>query len=280
MEVFKRKICENGLEVLNIPELDDNFSVKTFFTMRSGGVSKKPFDSLNMGFNTDDDREAVEENRRRAFLAVGAEDPVVVYPNQVHGAEVACVSEADAYQARQKNSNQDAEEFGIIRFAETDAAVTNAKNVILTSLHADCIPVWLYDPVHHVAGLAHAGWRGTRADIAAKTASEMHSEYGSQFSDIIAVIGPGIGKCCFEVGGEVYEEFASIADDIQDYSVDDGNGKFHLDLKGINARLLRKAGIGRILLSDYCTCCEKNIFYSYRREAGNTGRMCAGICLV
>ncbi len=280
MEVFKRKICESGLEVLNIPDLDDNFSVKTFFTMRSGGVSKQPFDSLNMGFNTEDDRKAVEENRRRAFLAVGAYEPVVVYPNQVHKAEVACVSHDDARLARQKENNKVNEPFEIIRFAETDAVVTNAKNVILTSLHADCIPVWLYDPVNHAAGLAHAGWRGTRANIAVKTASKMHSEYGSRFEDIIAVIGPGISKCCFEVGGEVYEEFASELENINDYSTDDGNGKYHLDLKGINACLLRKAGINRIFISGFCTCCEKDMFYSYRREAGRTGRMCAGICLV
>ena len=65
-----------------------------------------------------------------------------------------------------------------------------------------------------------------------------------------------------------------------DYSTDDGNGKYHLDLKGINACLLRKAGINRIFISGFCTCCEKDMFYSYRREAGRTGRMCAGICLV
>ena len=137
--------------------------------------------------------------------------------------------------------------------------------MILTSLHADCIPVWLYDPVNHAAGLAHAGWRGTRADIAAAAAEEMCRKFGSRKEDILAFIGPGISRCCFETGPEVAEEFAELmgADLLYGsdgaYCIDDGNGKYHLDLKNINRWLLKRAGIVQIAATEYCTCWQPGI---------------------
>ena len=86
--------------------------------------------------------------------------------------------------------------------------------------------------------------------------------------------------CCFEVGREVYESFAEmLPESVDKFSHDDGNGKFHMDLKGINRKLLERAGAGRILVTGLCTCCSEDLFFSYRRDGGVTGRMCAGICL-
>ena len=174
-----------------------------------------------------------------------------------------------------------------LSFPDTDALITDAENVILTSLHADCIPVWLYDPERHAAGLVHAGWRGTRADIAAKTARKMCAEFGSALEDLLAFIGPGISRCCFEVGAEVAEEFAAMLGtevfygENGRYSIDDKNGKFHLDLKKINERLLQRAGLTKIAATNYCTCCSEDLsLLLSQRPRASTGRMCAGIMLL
>ena len=270
-EAFVKVTAPGGQEYLVVEALDASFPVKTFFTTRNGGVSTGPYRSQNMGFATDDDADDVKENRRRFFEHIGGAGYIAAVPVQVHGSEIVQVRTYDADVLRDVHE---------LVFPHTDALVTDEKNVILTSLHADCIPVWLYDPVHHAAGIAHAGWRGTRADIAAATARRMGELYGSAPEDMVAVIGPGIGYECFEVGREVVEEFTDMIGELGALAHDDGNGKAHLDLKGINQRLLERIGVEKIMVSGLCTVCEPEIFYSYRRDGAATGRMCAGICLL
>ncbi|MBR5228935.1 MAG: peptidoglycan editing factor PgeF, partial [Firmicutes bacterium] len=269
-EIFKERTVDNGVKYLYITELEDRFPVRAFFTTKDGGVSTGAFTSLNLGYNTDDDPELVTKNRQLLFDSMGVEDLIVAYPHQVHNDVIAHID----------SDLQDIPEDRILRFPETDATVTDRKGVLLTSLHADCIPVWLYDPAKHVAGVAHAGWRGTRLDIAAKTAKEMCDRYGSQISDIIAVVGPGISHCCFEVGAEVYESFTEMIGELGSLVTNDHNGKYHLDLKGINRVLLERAGVGEVLVTEYCTSCRDDLFYSYRRDKGKTGRLCAGMMLL
>ena len=295
-EIFRSERTGDGAEFLQIHPLDSRYPVKTFFTARSGGCSTGNFSSLNMGFSTGDDRADVAENRRRIFDFIGKPGYCEAVPHQVHRAEIACIR-ADKGGLRssgggdpdgivQEESQTGEKRACKLSFPDTDALITDAENVILTSLHADCIPVWLYDPERHAAGLVHAGWRGTRADIAAKTARKMCAEFGSALEDLLAFIGPGISRCCFEVGAEVAEEFAAMLGtevfygENGRYSIDDKNGKFHLDLKKINERLLQRAGLTKISATNYCTCCSEDLFYSYRRDRGVTGRMCAGIMLL
>ncbi len=283
-EVFSERVCESGAQMLYISALDDNFPVRTFFTCKNGGNSVGAYASLNMGVMSGDDPATVAANRDLVFRSADCAVKAVSYPTQVHGSDIVTIDEkmlAEADCSEEEKERADASEFRTLRFPDTDATVTNVPSVLLTSLHADCIPVWLYDSKKSVAGLAHAGWRGTRADIAAKTMERMVDEFGCVPEDIIAVIGPGISQCCFEVGREVYESFREmIGEDADEFSTDDGNGKFHMDLKGINRRLLERAGAGKIYMSSLCTFCRDDLFYSYRRDGGITGRMCAGICLI
>ncbi len=174
-----------------------------------------------------------------------------------------------------------------IRFPRTDGVITDRKNILLTTVHADCLPVWLYDEEHHAIGLVHAGWRGTLAGIAPKAVKLMHENYGSDPAKMKAAIGPGISLCCFETGPEVIEAFRAHWDFADKYAEQaekrpDGNaGKFYIDLKGINTEELLQAGILRenIEVSRHCTHCEPETFASYRREGGTYMRMGAGICL-
>jgi polyphenol oxidase len=266
--VFKLRKAENGVQYLYIPELDETGRIRTFFTSRLGGVSKGPFCSLNFGKFTDDAPENIEENRKRVFEALNIEHPIMVFPRQVHGDAIACIGVQDV---TGRNN---------ITIEETDAVITRLKHVILTTVHADCIPVYLADLKNGVIGLAHAGWRGTRENIAVKTADRMVELLGAEKSSMIAVIGPGVAACCFEVGQEVYDAFKEVFPYVDRYASQKENGKFLLDLKSINERQLRTAGIENVKVSGFCTCCDEELFFSHRRDHGMTGRMAAGISLI
>jgi len=266
--VFKLRKAANGVEYLYIPVLDDTGLVRTFFTTRRGGVSKGDFDSLNFGKYTEDSMLNVAENRKRLFSALGIEKPIMVFPRQVHGDAVACLTAEDI--EGQEN----------ITIEETDAVITNLRHVILTTVHADCLVVYLLDPINKVIGLVHAGWRGTRENISAKTVGLMTQNLGADKEKIIAVIGPGLDGCCFEVGIEVYEEFRIRFDYIDEFASNCSNNKYLIDLKGLNARQLKDAGVGQVHITDYCTSCSPELFFSHRRDKGRTGRMGAGISLL
>lgn len=174
-----------------------------------------------------------------------------------------------------------------IRFPRTDGVITDQKNILLTTVHADCLPVWLYDEEHHAIGLVHAGWRGTLAGIAPRAVKLMQENYGSDPAKMKAAIGPGISLCCFETGPEVIEAFRAEWDFADKYAEPaerrpgGAAGKYYIDLKGINTEELLLAGLKleNIEISDHCTHCEPETFASYRREGGTYMRMGAGICL-
>lgn len=159
-----------------------------------------------------------------------------------------------------------------------DAFVTDVPGVCLLTAHADCIPVQLYDPVSRVIAAVHAGWRGTVLGIAAKMAELMKETYGC--ADIRGYIGPGISKCCFETDADVPQAVRAAFRWADEYiSEGETEGKFYVDLKGINKRQLEEAGVADIGISDICTCCNEN-FCSHRRNPVGNLRMASGICLL
>ena len=164
------------------------------FSARQGGVSPAPFDALNMALHVGDDPALVWENRRRYFAALGLDAERICTIRQVHGTEIVRAVRRDA--GRGARAYEDA-------LADADAVITNDSGVPLMLCFADCVPVLLYDPVHHAAGVVHAGWKGTVAEIGRKTVQRMAETFGSRPQDILAGIGPSIGACCFEVGEEV-----------------------------------------------------------------------------
>ena len=236
--------------------------IKAYFTTRDGGVSVGEFTSLNMGFNTAD--ENVIKNRDIVVKSLGTKVCEII-PTQVHKTDIALIDEALDQR---------------IFVGEYDALVTKRKNVLLTTCHADCLAVYLYDKENKVIGLAHAGWKGTLGKIAVKTLQKMCKELGANEKTTIAAISPGISKCCFEVGTEVYEAFKENLSYVDNYTVKKENGKYNLDLKGINLKQLHDCGITGVELSPYCTSCNTDMFFSHRKEKGKTGRMCAGIVMI
>ncbi len=215
------------------------------FTTRAGGVSAAPFDGLNLGVLTEDERESVVENRRRLADALGFPAERVTIGHQVHGAGL------ERHDGPQHPSP----------FAEPDSPIpavdghaTAEPSLPLLVFVADCVPVALAGP----GGVAmlHCGWRGFAAGI---VASGVKAVGATQ-----AAIGPSIGPCCYEVGEGVLAAFAGLGDGV-------ARGRM-LDLPEVARRLLCQAGVERVESSGLCTGCEAELFFSHRRDAGRTGR--------
>lgn len=227
---------------------------------RLGGSSQGPFASLNVGWHVGDDPEHVKANHETICSAVGLDTQTLVSCRQVHGDVVAVVSGGDGGQT----------------LRNTDALITNQRGLLLLIRLADCVPVFLHDPENKVIGLAHAGWKGTLLEIAAKTVRSMVETCGSRPEAIRGGLGPAIGPCCFEVGPEVVAAVRALFADEADIVLDMlPSGKAHLDLWKANAQQLRAAGVTQIETADICTCCRKDLFYSHRGENGHTGRFAA-----
>ena len=143
-----------------------------------------------------------------------------------------------------------------------DALLENTPGVPVAVRTADCIPILLVDERRHAVAAVHAGWRGTVAQIARQAVGEMRRDFGSEPADLHAAIGPGIGKCCYEVGPEVAAQFGE-------------QGRIHLDLPEVNRAQLVDAGVtpSRIYASNLCTMCRQDEFHSYRRDREAAGRM-------
>ena len=155
-------------------------------------------------------------------------------------------------------------------YDDTDAVVSNIPNSLMFLNFADCVPIILYSKKDKTGAIVHAGWRGTAAKIVSKTVLKMQKELNIEPSNITALIGPAIGKCCFETGQEVFEQLIDKDTDKKIYSKK--NDKYYIDLKLLNANQLEKAGVKNIDICDYCTSCMSDIFFSYRKENGITAR--------
>ncbi len=156
-------------------------------------------------------------------------------------------------------------------YPETDALILTKKNIGIFLNFADCTPVILYDKKLNIGAVAHAGWRGTAQKIAPKTVQKMGVEFGSKPKDIVAVIGPAIGFCCYNVGEEVYNKLAETVENFDGLS-EIREGEIFVDLKNINKRQLEEVGIKEIDVCPYCTVCDNDKFFSYRNENATTSR--------
>ena len=267
------------------------------FSTRPGGASelvsqrdgrKVREEVLNLGFAEWDSRENVLENRKRFLAAHGAQEMRLVALRQIHSDIVHRVDRNAAGEPQQG-----------------DAQFTRERGVLLTVQTADCVPILLADPKQRAVAAIHAGWRGTLRRIATKTLGRMQMEFGTDPADLIAALGPGIGRCCYEVGPEVAREFQAQFPEAQEWfeappnffsAGEDPNWlpwltmrppghpapepRARLDLLAANRAILAAAGIPpqNIVTSEFCTSCRTDLFFSYRREC-STGRQMAAIAI-
>lgn len=241
---------------------------KQGFTTRHEGVSRTPYNSLNLGLGTNDQQFNVEGNRSLLARAFGLNQEALVTVKQVHGSDILVIDQPN-------------EEYDHFLSIEGDAIITNQPGVMIGVCVADCVPILLCDPVNKVIAAVHAGWQGTAAKLVSKTIGGMKSEFGSKPREIRAAIGPSIGKCCYEVDAPVQQAFSQSGLPWDTIASANENGKWQLDLALANRELLRSAGLEdtAIIASDMCVCCHRELFFSYRREGGETGRQMGFIML-
>jgi polyphenol oxidase len=157
--------------------------------------------------------------------------------------------------------------------ADTDALITDCAGVYLLMRFADCVPIILWDSVHAVVGLVHAGWQGTLKQIIRITVDRMITEYNTQPDVLRAGIGPAIGPCCFQVGPEVVAKVQQTLPDAPGIlSPQTVNGHAYLDLWAANRNQLERCGVRQVEIAEKCTCCHQDEFYSHRGSGGRTGR--------
>ena len=222
---------------------------------RHGGVSPAPFNSLNLGGSTQDSLENVTENNVRFFSALHVPLDNVAKSHQVHGDQILNVHAAG-------------------RFEGFDALITNVPGIQLAVTIADCTPILIYDSVKKAVAAIHAGWRGTVAQIVAKTLEKMGNDFGTKPMDCFAYIGTCIDECSFEVGEDVADHF-----DLNFKRWDAEKQKYFVDLKQANLTQLVEKGVrsDNIEISNYSTVLNNDDYFSYRLEKGQTGRLLATI---
>ena len=238
----------------------EGISAPHCFTTRLGGVSEGYLSSLNIGMHRGDDPKNVEENFRILTDALGCTPGDLVLTRQVHTDIVRVVGRKDAGKSL---DNHD--------FPECDALITGETGVALVIFTADCTPIVFHDPVTGAVGAAHAGWRGTAMGIAAKTVEAMVREYGCKPSDIRAAIGPNIGYCCFETDRDVPDAMLTALGEEAKAFIRPNGDKYYVNLKEINALWLRRAGVTEIEISEACTVCQSDVFWSHRVTRGQRG---------
>ena len=243
------------------PRISQYNRVSHLFSTRLGGVSEGEFSSMNLGLTRGDNRDNVIKNYEIICNILRVDINSIVLPAQTHTANVRVVTGTDRGR-------------GIFRagFSDIDALVTDDPDVTLVCFTADCVPILMFDPEKRVVASVHAGWRGTAAKICASTVDAMRENFGCNPADIIVAIGPSIGQCCYETDRDVADNFADSVK--QKY----GN-KYKIDLKSANAEVLRSCGVNNIDISEDCTYCGHDMFFSHRYTGGKRGSLAAFISL-
>ena len=263
------KEIEGSVPFLKYPILEETGIVNHGFSTKFGGVSKGYYSSMNLSFTRGDNEEDVRENFRRIADAIGVKTENMVFTHQTHTTNVRVVTKEDRGNGITRERN----------FFDTDGLVTNDRNVCLVTFFADCVPLYFVDPVKKVIGLSHSGWRGTVGKIGLETVKVMKEEFGSNPEHILACVGPSICQDCYEVSEDVIIQFKESFDkkywDSLFYRKD--NGKYQLDLWKANEIVFLEAGITKehMAITNVCTHCNSDIFYSHRTTGDKRGNMCA-----
>lgn len=254
MSVISAKI--GSLEYLTA----EGISVPHCFTTRYGGVSTGSLSSLNIGLHRGDDPKNVEENFRILGSAIGFDPEKLVLTRQTHSDIV-------------RKAGRD--DWGVYMVEgaspECDALITNDPGTALVIFTADCTPLLFHDPVTGAVGAAHAGWKGTAQDIGGKTVAAMVDAFGCDPANIRAAIGPNIGQCCFQTDADVPEALIAAYGQEASPFIRSVDKKYYVNLKKINALSLRRRGVRHMEISESCTMCEHDRFWSHRFTRGDRG---------
>ncbi len=262
----------NNLKYISFPKLDATNLVANAFSTRLGGVSGGIYSSMNFSFTNGDDVNNVEQNYKIICSALKIDPNFLTLSHQTHTDNIRIICEEDIGKGYSKPRDYD----------NIDALITNIPKVCLVTQFADCVPLLFLDKEKKVIAAAHAGWKGTVAEIGLKTVTKMCEHFGGDPKNIIAAIGPSIMQCCYEVDDPVIDGFKKIDYiNLDDIAIKKPNGKYMLNLTKTNQIILEYAGISRenIDVNDLCTCCNSSVFHSHRKTNGLRGNNAAFIAL-
>lgn len=252
-----------GLQYFQFNIFPRNKVIQAIFT-RHGGVSPTPWASLNLGGTVGDTRSVVIENHQRIFKAVALPFETMFDVWQVHGTEIVCAEAPRPLDDEHQKA---------------DVILTNKLDITLLMRFADCVPIFLYDPIKNVIGIVHAGWQGTVKKAAAAAIEAMTEHYQSNPQDVLAGIGPSIGVDHYEIGSDVVsaanKAFGNRATEV----LVSNNGQIYLDLWKANQIVLQESGVNAIEVAGLCTACQTDDWFSHRAENGQTGRFGALMAL-
>ncbi len=239
----------NGKKILKSSVLN---GLNHFFTTRESVIkTKEPeFEPI------------VENNKKEICKYFGIDEKDLIHPSQTH------------------TSNVEVAKIGVSSYPDTDGLILTNKIQAVYLNFADCTPVIIYDPAHKIAAVSHAGWRGTAGQIALKTVQKMCADFGSNPAGLKAAIGPAISFCCYNVGEDVYRQLIVSVRNFGRLS-EIRQGNIFVDLKGINKQQLIESGLREenIDVCPYCTVCNNELFFSYRKENATTNRHSAVVKL-
>ncbi|MBA4420463.1 MAG: peptidoglycan editing factor PgeF [Anaerolinea sp.] len=238
--------------------------VKARVLTRNGGISLTPWNSLNLGGTVGDEPQHVAENKNRVMQAYRLDLEGVFDVWQVHSADW-------VYATNHRRVNEPHQRADII--------ITDKPGLTLMMRFADCVPLFVYDPINHASGMAHAGWQGTLKNVAGMLVKAMKEKFASQPESLLAGIGPAICMEHYPVGVETFAQFKELPGCAEESAVSTSNGSHHLDLKKINELQFRLAGVNTVENSSMCTACQEELWFSHRRDKGRTGRFGAFIQL-
>lgn len=260
-------VNKDNLVYLTIPSFEETGLVKHCFTTRVGGVSEGAYSSLNTSLDKEDPADNVIKNLELVCSAVGIDYTRLVLTDQTHEDKIRVVTEADIGKGITVPSD----------IRNTDGLMTNIPGIPLITFYADCVPLFFLDKKNKAIAVTHSGWKGTVQKIGAKTIMQMAKEYGTRPEDCLVGIGPSIEMSCFEVGPEVAEQFAESFSKFPQIMKSIENGKYLVDLWNVNKLMLMELGVpeNNITVSGFCTKCNEELFFSYRRDKGRTGSLSA-----
>ncbi len=255
---MQRNSHANGVATYTFDCLAD-LPVAAHVSTRHGGVSPKPWNTLNFSVPRGDTVERVRENRSRLAAAVGIDDTQITYCQQVHGTGIAKVDLSDAGQMQ----------------AGCDGLITDEVGLPLMLVFADCTPLLVYDKQRHVLGICHAGWRGTVNGAAGAMVWALQAAFDSDVGDLLACIGPSIGPQSYEVGDEVLSMAAAKLDPYETlFTYPNGPERNpYFNLWAANQAQFMAAGIApeQIEISEIDTASHSDDFFSHRAERGQCG---------
>lgn len=240
-------------------KLLNNFAnVNHAFSTKDGGVSQNPYSSLNLAFHVDDNPWHVDINHNTLASELGFKKNSLVHMKQIHSNIVHIVTDEDSFHTP----------------PTCDALITDKINTPLMVMVADCSPILFYDDAKKVIAVAHAGRAGAFKNIVKNVIDSFIKNFGSDTKDIYVSIGASIGACCYEVGSEIFDEAYKLG---LEYAISQRDKSYYLDVTKILKTQLLVCGIKKehIDISDDCSCCKKDTYFSYRAE-GVTGRF-AGV---